>query len=76
MANYRGKGRFTLTLGNVIDFKIAIPESILDAIKFAYGDFNKGLSFKIFNHRYESVIEHVKFGRKKLKGWMQRVTRV
>jgi len=64
MANYQGKGWFALTLGKVIDFKVAIPAYIFDAIKFAHGDFNRGLTFKILKHRYDSVIEHVKFGRK------------
>ncbi|MBG3090671.1 ATP-dependent endonuclease [Proteus mirabilis] len=64
MANYQGKGWFALTLGKVVDFKVAIPEYIFDAIKFAHGDFNAGLTFKILKHRYDSVIEHVKFGRK------------
>jgi putative ATP-dependent endonuclease of OLD family len=63
MANYQGKGWFALTLGKVIDFKVAIPEYIFDAIKFAHGDFNAGLTLKIIKHRYYSVIEHVKFGR-------------
>lgn len=67
MANYQGKGWFALTLGKVIDFKVAIPEYILDAIKFAHGEFNKGLTFKILKHRYDSVIEHVKFGRKSIE---------
>jgi putative ATP-dependent endonuclease of OLD family len=60
----QGKGWFALTLGKVIDFKVAIPAYIFDAIKFAHGDFNRGLTFKILKHRYDSVIEHVKFGRK------------
>lgn len=63
MANYQGKGWFALTLGKVVDFKVAIPEYIFDAIKFAHGDFNAGLTFKILKHRYDSVIEHVKLGR-------------
>ncbi|EGR0942172.1 MULTISPECIES: AAA family ATPase [Vibrio] len=62
MANYQGKGWFALTLSKVIDFKVAIPEYIFDAIKFAHGDFNAELTFKILKHRYESVIEHVKYG--------------
>ncbi|WP_421262835.1 AAA family ATPase [Aeromonas sp. 602200] len=64
MANYQGKGWFALTLGKVIDFKTIIPNYILDAIKFAHGDFNAGLILKMIKHRYDSVIEHVKFGRK------------
>jgi putative ATP-dependent endonuclease of the OLD family len=67
MAQYQGKGWFALTLGKVIDFKVAIPEYIFDAIKFAHGDFNTGLKLKILKHRYESVIEHVKFGRKTIE---------
>jgi len=67
MANYQGKGWFALTLGKVIDFKVAIPEYILNAIKFAHGDFNAGLTFKILKHRYDSVIDHVKFGRKTIQ---------
>lgn len=67
MANYQGKGWFALTLGKVVDFKVAIPEYIFDAIKFAHGDFNAGLTFKILKHRYDSVIEHVKFGRKTIE---------
>lgn len=63
MANHQGKGWFALTLGKVIDFKVAIPEYIFDAIKFAHGDFNTELTFKILKHRYKSVTEHVKFGR-------------
>ena len=63
MANYQGKGWFALTLSKVIDFKVAIPEYIFDAIKFAHGDFNAEITFKILKHRYESVIEHVKYGR-------------
>ena len=62
MANYQGKGWFALTLSKVVDFKVAIPEYIFDAIKFAHGDFNAELTFKILKHRYESVIEHVKDG--------------
>ena len=64
MANYQGKGWFALTLGKVLDFKVVIPEYIFNAIKFAHGEFNAGLTFKILKHRYDSVIEHVKFGRK------------
>lgn len=67
MANYQGKGWFALTLGKVIDFKVNIPKYILDAIKFAHGDFNTGLIFKIIKHRYDSVIEHVKFGRETIE---------
>lgn len=67
MANYQGKGWFALTLGKVVDFKVAIPEYIFNAIKFAHGDFNAGLTFKILKHRYDSVIEHVKFGRKTIE---------
>ncbi|MEI4550547.1 ATP-dependent nuclease [Pseudoalteromonas spongiae] len=67
MANYQGKGWFALTLGKVVDFKVAIPEYIFDAIKFAHGDFNAGLTFKILKHRYDSVIEHVKFGRETIE---------
>lgn len=67
MANYQGKGWFALTLGKAIDFKVAIPEYIFDAIKFAHGDFNAELNFKILKHRYESVIEHVKYGRKTIE---------
>lgn len=67
MANYQGKGWFALTLGKVVDFKVAVPEYIFDAIKFAHGDFNSGLIFKILKHRYDSVIEHVKFGRKTIE---------
>lgn len=67
MANYQGKGWFALTLGKVVDFKVAIPEYILDAIKFAHGEFNAGLIFKILKHRYDSVIEHVRFGRETIK---------
>jgi putative ATP-dependent endonuclease of OLD family len=63
MANYQGKGWFALTLGKVIDFEAVIPKYILDAIKFAHGDFNNELVFKILKHRYYSVIEHVKFGK-------------
>jgi len=67
MANYQGKGWFALTLGKVIDFKVTIPEYIFDAIKFAHGDFNTGLTFKILKHRYDSVIEHVTFCRKQIE---------
>lgn len=67
MANYQGKGWFALTLGKVINFKVAIPEYIFDAIKFAHGDFNTALTFKILKHRYEAVIEHVKFGKKNIE---------
>lgn len=67
MANYQGKGWFALTVGKVVDFKVAIPEYIFDAIKFAHGEFNAGLTFKILKHRYDSVIEHVKFGRETIE---------
>lgn len=60
MANKQGKGWFALTLGKVIDFKVNIPDYIFNAIKFAHGDFNKALTFKILKHRYESVVEHIK----------------
>jgi len=63
MANNQGKGWFALTLGEVIDFKVTIPKYILDAIKFAHGDFNKGLMFQIIKHRYKSIFEHIKYGR-------------
>lgn len=63
MANYQGKGWFALTLGKVIDFKVVIPNYILDAIKFAHGDFSKELIYKILKHRYYSIIEHVKFAK-------------
>lgn len=65
MANHQGKGWFALTLAKVIDFKVAIPEYIFDAIKFAHGDFNDGLIFKIIKYRYESILSHVK-GAKRL----------
>ncbi|EPR3509917.1 ATP-dependent nuclease [Serratia marcescens] len=61
MANYQGKGWFALTLGKVIDFKTAIPDYIFDAIKFSHGDFNRQLKYKILEHRYKSVVEHVSF---------------
>lgn len=64
MANYQGKGWFALTLGKVIDFKTAIPEYILNAIKFAHGEFNRELIFKILKNRYESVVAHVIEGKK------------
>ncbi len=67
MANHQGKGWFALTLGKAIDFKAAIPEYIFDAIKFAHGDFNSGLIFKILKHRYESVVEHVQCGRETIE---------
>lgn len=67
MANYQGKGWFALTLGKVIDFKVAIPEYIFNAIKFAHGEFNRELTFKILKHRYDSVIEHVTFGRRQIE---------
>ncbi|MBT2787353.1 MULTISPECIES: AAA family ATPase [unclassified Halomonas] len=67
MANYQGKGWFALTLGKVIDFKVVIPEYIFDAIKFAHGDFNRELKLKMLKHRYESVIEHIEFGRKTIE---------
>lgn len=63
MANYQGKGWFALTLGKEIDFKVIIPQYILDAIKFSHGDFNEEIMFKILKHRYQSVVEHVAFGR-------------
>lgn len=61
MANYQGKGWFALTLGKEIDFKTAIPDYIFNAIKFSHGDFNRQLKYKILEHRYNSVIEHVSF---------------
>lgn len=64
MANHQGKGWFALTLGKAIDFQVIIPQYILDAIKFSHGDFNEGIMFKILKHRYQSVVEHVAFGRK------------
>jgi putative ATP-dependent endonuclease of OLD family len=67
MANHQGKGWFALTLGKTIDFKVAIPEYIFSAIKFAHGEFNKDLTFKILKHRYKSVIELVKNGRKTIE---------
>ncbi|MGT3190003.1 ATP-dependent nuclease [Yersinia enterocolitica] len=67
MANYQGKGWFALNLGKVIDFKVTIPEYIFDAIKFAHGDFNKALIFKILKHRYYSIIEHVAFGKETIE---------
>lgn len=67
MANYQGKGWFALTLGKVIDFKVAIPAYIFDAIKFAHGEFNRELTFKIIKHRYDSVIDHVIFGTKAIE---------
>lgn len=63
MANYQGKGWFALTLGKVIDFKATIPDYILNAIKFSHGDFNRQLKYKILEHRYNSVIEHVTFAK-------------
>lgn len=67
MANNQGKGWFAITLGKVIDFKVTIPNYIFDAIKFAHGPFNKGLTLKILKHRFDSIIEHVKFGREAIK---------
>lgn len=67
MANNQGKGWFALTLGKVIDFKVNIPDYIFNAIKFAHGDFNAALILKILRHRYESVVEHVSFGRKTIE---------
>ncbi|HAT3682859.1 TPA: AAA family ATPase [Serratia marcescens] len=61
MANYQGKGWFALTLGKVIDFKTAIPDYILNAIQFSHGGFNRQLKYKILEHRYNSVINHVVF---------------
>lgn len=67
MANHQGKGWFALTLGKVIDFKTTIPEYIFDAVKFAHGDFNRELTFKILKYRYDSIIEHVIFGRRQIE---------
>ncbi len=67
MANHQGKGWFALTLGKVIDFKTTIPEYIFDAVKFAHGDFNKELTFKILKYRYDSIIELVIFGRRQIE---------
>lgn len=67
MANHQGKGWFALTLGKVIDFKTTIPEYIFDAVKFAHGDFNRELTFKILKYRYGSIIEHVIFGRRQIE---------
>ncbi len=61
MANYQGKGWFALMLGKIIDFKTAIPDYILNAIKFSHGNFTRQLKYKILEHRYNSVIEHVAF---------------
>lgn len=66
MANYQGKGWFALTLGKVIDFKTAIPDYIFDAIKFSHGDFNRQLKYKILEHRYNSVVEHVSFAQEQI----------
>ncbi|MBJ9866102.1 MULTISPECIES: ATP-dependent nuclease [Citrobacter] len=63
MANYQGKGWFALTLGKAIDFEVVIPSYIFDAIKFAHGEFSRGLIFKILKHRYYSIIERVKLGK-------------
>lgn len=67
MANYHGKGWFALILGNVIDFKVKIPEYIFNAIKFAHGNFNKDLVYKIIKHRYESIIKYVEYGQQQLE---------
>lgn len=67
MANYQGKGWFALTLGKVIDFKTAIPDYIFDAIKFSHGDFNRQLKYKILEHRYNSVVEHVSFAQEQIR---------
>ncbi|MFT6734639.1 MAG: putative ATP-dependent endonuclease of OLD family [Polaribacter sp.] len=67
MANYQGKGWFALTLSKVIDFKVAIPEYIFDAIKFAHGDFNAEITLKILKHRYNSVIRHIKYGKENIE---------
>lgn len=67
MANHQGKGWFALTLGKVIDFKTTIPEYIFDAVKFAHGDFNRELTFKILKYRYDSIIELVIFGRRQIE---------
>lgn len=66
MANYQGKGWFALTLGKAIDFKTAIPDYIFHAIKFSHGDFNRQLKYKILEHRYNSVVEHVSFAQDKI----------
>ena len=64
MANHQGKGWFAITLGKAINFKVVIPEYILEAIRFAHGAFDPALTFKILSYRFNSIKEHVAEGKK------------
>lgn len=67
MANHLGKGWFAVTLGKAINFKVVIPEYICEAIRFAHGQFNPKLTYKILGYRFESIKKHVTEGKKHME---------
>lgn len=67
MANHQGKGWFAITLGKAINFKVVIPEYILEAIRFAHGEFDPVLIFKILSYQFNSIKEHVAEGKKHME---------
>lgn len=67
MANHQGKGWFAITLAKAINFRVVIPDYILDAISFAHGEFKPELVFKILEYRYQTILNLVSEGEKHME---------
>lgn len=67
MANHQGKGWFAITLGKAINFKVVIPEYIFEAIRFAHGEFDPDLTYKILSYRFKSIKDHVAVGKMRME---------
>tara|TARA_R110002072_G_C7973700_1_gene535092 strand:+ start:7095 stop:9224 length:2130 start_codon:yes stop_codon:yes gene_type:complete len=56
MAKQEGKGWFAILLGNNIDFRTAIPNYILQAVKFATPKMNREIVAGILSHRIKVLL--------------------
>lgn len=67
MANHQGKGWFALTLSNVIDFNVRIPDYIIDSVAFAHGEFSQQVRYKIINYRFEKLKKFIETNRNNIE---------
>jgi putative ATP-dependent endonuclease of OLD family len=59
MANYVGKGWFSIILGKYVSYHSIIPDYILDAVIFAHGSFDKQLMCAILSYRISKLKEEL-----------------
>lgn len=57
MATHSGKGWFAIILAQAVDYKVVIPEYILDAILFTHGAFSEEVLYKILSYRVIKIAE-------------------